>query len=178
MYTILIFAWQWFLYCSRAEICGKWPRYHKLHSFINTYHTPYNTKHRYWSGLLLLLRVIVYIITAISASSVQPIASLTIAAIMSCLLLYKTILIITIYKNWLLNSMEAFVYFNISIYALMTSFNSANPPSKNKEILQAVFFLPIGWNYTDPSPTRHCLSCVQVWLFMSSLFTAIYETWQ
>ena len=145
VYTILIFAWQWVLYCSRAEVCGKWPRYLKLHSFINTYHTPHNAKHRYWTGLLLLLRVILYIVTAVSASSVQPITSLTTAAIMSCLLLYKTVLIIRIYKNWLLNSMEAFVHFNISIYALMTSFTVASPPNKDKEILHVIFsYLSVG----------------------------------
>ena len=145
LYTILIFVWQWLLYCSRAEVCGKWARYHKLHTFINTYHTPHNARHRYWTGLLLLVRVILYIVTAVSASSVQPIASLTTAAIMSCLLLYKTVLIVRIYKNWLLNSMEAFVYFNISIYALITSFTTANPPSKDKEILHVIFsYLSVG----------------------------------
>ena len=139
VYTIVIFAWQWLLYCSRAQICGKWTRNHKLHSFINTYHTPHNAKHRYWTGLLLLLRVIVYIITAVSASTEQPIASLTTAAIVSCLLLYKTVLIVRIYKNWLLNSMEAFVYFNLLIFALITSFTMASPPSKNKEFLHIIF---------------------------------------
>ena len=145
VYTVLIFAWQWLLYCSRAEICGKWTRNHKLNSFINTYHIPYSAKHRYWTGLLLLLRVIVYIITAVSASSDQPIASITTAAVMSCLLLYKTVLIVRIYKSWLLNSMEAFVYFNLSIFALITSFTVANPPSKNKEFLHVIFsYLSVG----------------------------------
>ena len=145
VYTVFIFAWQWLLRCSRFEVCGKWARYHKLHSFINTYHAPLNTKHRYWTGLLLLVRVIVYIVTAVSASSVQPITPLTITAIMSCLLLYKTVLMIKVYKNWLLNSMEAFVYFNISTYALMISFTTANPPSTNKEVLHVIFsYISVG----------------------------------
>ena len=144
VYMVLIFVWQWLLYCSRSKLF-KWTRNHKLHSFINTYHTPHNAKHRYWTGLLLLLRVLVYLITAVSASSDQPITPLTTVAIMCCLLLYKTVLIIRVYKNWLLNSMEAFVYFNIAIYALITSYTIANPPSKSKEILHDTFaYLSVG----------------------------------
>ena len=144
VYTTLIFMWQWFLHCSRSKLF-KWTKNHKLHSFINTYHTPHNAKHRYWTGMLLLLRVIVYIITAVSASSDQPITPLSTVAIMCCLSLYKTALIIRVYKNWLLNSMEVFVYFNIAIFALITSYTVANPPSQNKEILHVTFaYLSVG----------------------------------
>ena len=144
VYTILILTWQWLLYCSRSKLF-KWTRNHKLHSFINTYHTPHNAKHRYWTGLLLFIRVIVYIVTAVSASSDQPITPLSTVAIMCCLLLYKTALIIRVYKNWLLNSMEVFVYFNIAIFALITSYTVANPPSQNKEILHITFaYLSVG----------------------------------
>ena len=86
-----------------------------------------------------------YIITAISASSDQPITPLSTVAIMCCLLLYKTALFIRVYKNWLLNSTEVFMYFNIAIFALITSYTVANPPSQNKEILHITFvYLSIG----------------------------------
>ena len=138
VYTILILLWQWFLHCSRSKLF-KWTRNHKLHSFINTYHTPHNAKHRYWTGILLLVRIIVYIITAVSASSDQPITPLSTVGIMCCLLLYKTALIIRVYKNWLLNSMEVFTYFNIAIFALITSYTVAIPSSQNKETLHITF---------------------------------------
>ena len=144
VYTILIFMWQWFLHCSRFKLF-KWTRNHKLHSFINTYHTPHNAKHRYWTGMLLLVRVIVYIITAVSASSDQPITPLSTVAITCCLLLYQTAMIIRVYKNWLLNSMEVFVYFNIAIFALITSYTVASPPSQDKETLHVIFtYLSVG----------------------------------
>jgi predicted outer membrane repeat protein len=144
VYTTLILMWQWFLHCSRSKLF-KWTGNHKLHAFINTYHTPHNAKHRYWTGMLLFVRVIVYIITAVSASSDQPITPLSTVAIMCCLLLYKTALLIRVYKNWLLNSTEVFIYFNIAIFALITSYTVANPPSQNKETLHITFaYLSVG----------------------------------
>ena len=57
MFTIFIFSWQWLLLCPRLKLL-KWIRNHKIHSFIDTYHIPHTPKHRYWTGLLLLVRVI------------------------------------------------------------------------------------------------------------------------
>ena len=92
-YTVLIFSWQWLLHCPRSKFF-KWIRNHKLHSFINTYHVPHTAKHRYWTGLQLLIRVIVYLIAAFNAFNDQPITLLSTVVIMSCLLLYKTIVVI------------------------------------------------------------------------------------
>ena len=136
-YTVLIFSWQWLLHCPRSKFF-KWIRNHKLHSFINTYHVPHTAKHRYWTGLQLLIRVIVYLIAAFSASNDQPITLLSTVVIMSCLLLYKTTVIIRVYKNWLLNAIESFVYFNIAIFAVFTTFTYNNPSNRNREILQKV----------------------------------------
>ena len=58
-------SWKWFLHCSRS----KWTRNQKLHSFIEIYHTPHTAKHCYWTGLLLLVLVIVYLISAFSLST-------------------------------------------------------------------------------------------------------------
>ena len=38
-------------------------------SFLNTYHAPYNKKHRYWTGLLLLTRCVLYSVFASSYKS-------------------------------------------------------------------------------------------------------------
>ena len=67
LYTILLFSWQWLLHCSRSKFF-KWTRNQKFHTFIDTYHTPHTAKHRYWTGLLLLVRVIVYLTSAFTVS--------------------------------------------------------------------------------------------------------------
>ena len=139
LYTVLVLSWQCLVKCPRSRLLG-WTRNHKLSSFVNTYHTPYTAKHRYWPGLLLLVRVIVYLIAAFGASSDQPITLLSTVVIMCCLLFYKTHLGIRVYRNWLLNAMESFVYFNITIFAVFTMFTfiSSSMGDGSKERFQRV----------------------------------------
>ena len=129
IYTTLIFTWQWLLRCPRSQLF-KWIRNHKLHSFIDTYHIPHTAKHRYWTGLLLLVRVILYLIAAFSTSVYADprIPLISTIVVLCCLLLYKNILMIRVYKNWLINAMDSFVCFNILIPAVFTlhSFTSAS----------------------------------------------------
>ena len=118
-YTILLFSWQWLLHYPRSKVLN-WTRNQKLHSFIDTYHTPHTAKHRYWTGLLLLARVILYLISAFSASVYADphIPLLAIITVMCCLLLFKTVMMIKVYRNWLLNAMDSFMFFNIIIPAI------------------------------------------------------------
>ena len=67
-YTILLYLWQWIVCAPRWKIF-KWTRNTKLNVFIATYHVPHNSKYRYWTGLLLLVRVIFYVITSVTESS-------------------------------------------------------------------------------------------------------------
>ena len=119
LYTALIFFWQWLLSSPNIKFF-KWTKNQKLNTFIATYHNPYTPRHRYWTGLLLLVRVIVYLISAFSVSIDPRITLLSTVVIMCCLLLYKTAFIIRAYKNWLLNAMESFVYFNIAVFTILT----------------------------------------------------------
>ena len=139
LYTVLVLSWQCLVKCPRSRLLG-WTRNHKLSSFVNTYHTPHTAKHRYWPGLLLLVRVSVYLIAAFGASSDQPITLLSTVVIMCCLLFYKTHVGIRVYRNWLLNAMESFVYFNITILAAFTMFTfiSSSMGDGSKERLQRV----------------------------------------
>jgi predicted outer membrane repeat protein len=134
VYTFLIFSWRWLRECKGCK-CAKNQR---LHSFIDTYHIPHTIKHRYWTGLLLLVRIIVYILSAFSASIDPRITFLSVIAIMSCLLLYKTTFVIRVYKNWLLNAMDSFVYFNIMIFTAFTWLTQDDLHSETKRILQMV----------------------------------------
>ena len=53
-YTFLLFLWQWCIRTPHWKIFG-WIRNTRLNTFITTYHAPYSLKHRYWTGLLLLV---------------------------------------------------------------------------------------------------------------------------
>ena len=132
LYTVIIFSWQWFLHCQKSVLL-KWTRNLKFHSFISTYHTPHTAKHRYWTGMLLLVRVIVYLISVFSASVDPRIALLATIVTISCLLAYKAMFLIRVYKNWVLNVFESYVYFNIVVFTSITLYTFDN---RNKEALQ------------------------------------------
>ena len=141
VYTFLIFSWRWLREC---KVC-KWTNNQRLHSFIDTYHIPHTGKHRYWTGLLLLVRIVVFILSAFSISIDPRITFLSVIAIMSCLFLYKTTFIIRVYKNWLLNAMDSFVYFNIVIFTAFTWLTQDYLHSRTKEILQMVIaYISVG----------------------------------
>ena len=137
MYTVLIFSWQWLLRCSGSKLF-KWAGNQKLHLFIDSYHIPHTTKHRYWTGLLLLVRVIIYLISAFTASVNPRISLLSIVIIICCLLLYKTTFMTRGYKNWLLNAIETFTFFNIAVFVIFTWYAFDQSSNKDKELLQTV----------------------------------------
>ena len=69
-YTILLFLWQWIVRAPRWKVF-RWTRNTKLNAFIAVYHVPYNGQYRYWTGLLLLVRVILYITASVTVSVSQ-----------------------------------------------------------------------------------------------------------
>ena len=69
-YTILLFLWQW-LVCAPKWKVFKWTRNTKLNAFVSVHHVPYNSTYRYWTGLLLLVRVVLYITDSIATSYTQ-----------------------------------------------------------------------------------------------------------
>lgn len=119
LFTLILFFWQWLLRLSEYKLF-KWTQNQKLHGFIDTYHGPYMAKHRYWIGMLLLVRVLIYLIAAFSASSEQPITLLCTVITICCLLLFKAVLRSRVYRNKFVNVIESAIFFNIVIFALIT----------------------------------------------------------
>ena len=62
----------------------------------------------------------------------------------SCLILYKTLLTIRAYKNWLLSSIESIVYFNLATFAAITwySFDSSQNGFQTFQII--ISYISIG----------------------------------
>ena len=118
VYTLLLFLWQWFLYCPRNRI--KWICNQKLNSFLETYHVPYTPKHRYWTGLLLFVRVCIYLVSAFNQSNDPRITLLSTTFTLSCLFFYIAMFGVRIYKHWFINAMEMFTYFNIITLSIFT----------------------------------------------------------
>lgn len=90
---------------------------------MDAYHAPYNSNSRYWTGLLLLARVILYLISALNMSKNPQINIISIIVIV-CSLLSLALATVQIYKQSLLNILEVTSYYNNSdpqqYYILLT----------------------------------------------------------
>ena len=113
-YTILLFVWQWLVRLSELKIF-KWIRNTRLNVFIATYHVPYNSKYRYWTGLLLLVRIVLYITSSLTVSTSPQTSLLVIIILVGGLFLIKEIIGVRVYKNSFVNIIETGVYFNVLI---------------------------------------------------------------
>ena len=114
---IMIFSWQWVIRLPKIWIL-KWTNNQKLNSFIQTYQAPFNDRHRYWTGLLLLLRLLLTLILSFTASR-DPNSSI-IAMILSLgiLFLLRLTYAKNLYKKWPVDLLETVLIFNL--FALAT----------------------------------------------------------
>ena len=118
IYTLLLFLWQWLLCCRMKRI--KWIRNQKLNYFMEMYVIPYTPTHRYWTGLLLLIRVSIYLVSAFNPSSDPRITLSSTIFILSFLFLYIAMFGVRMYKHWLINAMETLTYFNLIALSIFT----------------------------------------------------------
>ena len=116
LYTILLFSWQWLLRLSSWKMFS-WTRNQKLHTFIETYHAPYIHKHRYWTGMLLLVRVLLYFTAAVNDSN-NPQVTLVSVLFVLCFILMLKGFIGRLYKKWPVDILETFLYFNLATLSL------------------------------------------------------------
>ena len=118
-YTAILFSWQWLLYHQNGKIF-KWIRYQRLFLFLEPYHAPYTFKHRYWTGLLLLVRIILYIFSAVNVSGDPEINIFATGIVVSCLMILKGLLRSNngVYKQWPLEVLEIICYVNIVWFCL------------------------------------------------------------
>ena len=119
IYTALLFSWQWLLRHQHKRIF-KWTKHQKLCHFIEPYHAPYTFEQRYWTGLLLFVRVILYVIAAFNFNNDPQVSLVSTIIVVGLLPLLKCILERKIYKKRLVDVMEIIVYFNIIFFAAIT----------------------------------------------------------
>lgn len=129
-YTALLFSWQWLIQIlnrkpfKRTEYTKfnarklfKWTENTKLNAIITTYHAPYNHKHRYWTGLLLLVRVVLYITAAVTNSDNPQLPLLMTLILIGGLFFLKAIIGIRLHESVLVDIMETVILMNILVFA-------------------------------------------------------------
>ena len=131
VYTALLFSWQWLLYLPRWRIF-KWTRNPKIQTFIETYHKPYTPKHRYWTGLVLIIRVILYLVAATNISDDPTTALTAINFTVCCIFALRLFFGSRLYRKWPVDVLETFFFLNILSFVIFTSY-SLDSQARNRE---------------------------------------------
>ena len=111
-YTILLLLWQWLVRAPKWKVFN-WTRNTKLNAFVSVHHVPYNGKYRYWTGLLLLVRVVLYVTAAVTISGDPQTSLLLTSILVGSLSLIKEVTGARVYKNSSLNILETMLYLNL-----------------------------------------------------------------
>ena len=123
-FTLLLLFGQWIQHITRWQTLSKTIRYvQRLSHFLDPYHAPYKPRHRYWPGLLLVVRVI---LTGISSDSDDPLAiSSSIIAVIFLLQLWGW-LSGGLYRKWSLDALEASFMLNLGLLTFANSNSRTN----------------------------------------------------
>lgn len=130
-YTFLLLFWQWLIRIPKINL-NRWTR---LNSIITPYHAPYNDKHRYWSGLLLLVRVILYITVAVTVSSNPQIPLLMTVVLVGGLFFLKGVIGSRLYKQSSVDIVETVILLNLLLFAAFTWYNFKSDSRKETAIM-------------------------------------------
>jgi len=117
-YTLLLLVGQWLQ--PKSHLCFlSWVRSPNITAILDSYHAPYKLKHRYWTGLLLLLRCALFLVFAFNVTGDDSINLL----IISATALGTSVafgLTGMVYKSWCLNALELSFILNFGILAAAT----------------------------------------------------------
>ena len=117
-YTLLLLCGQCILLKSNWRIFC-WINNSKVKAFLDSYHGPYRVKHRYWPGLLLLLRVILFPPVAFAHSYDGSVNLLAVSTVVIAILTWAW-MAGGIYKNRWLDVLEASIMLNLGILTAAT----------------------------------------------------------
>ena len=131
-YTSLLFLAPWLQAKSHLKIFH-WVN--KLKPFIDAYQAPFKDRYRYWPGVHLMVRVVLYLVFTTNISNDINVNLLATVLVVGFYLGVANVL--SVYKNQFLNLVETFFIVNI-IFLSATMFYSLTPTTSDNWIL--VFF--------------------------------------
>ena len=117
-YTLLLLCGQCILLKSNWRIFC-WINNSKVKAFLDSYHGPYRVKHRYWPGLLLLVRVILLPPVAFAHSYDGSVNLIAVSTMVTAILTWAW-MAGGIYKNRWLDVLEASFMLNLGILTAAT----------------------------------------------------------
>ena len=146
-YTLLLLCGQCILLKSNWRIFC-WINNSKVKAFLDSYYGPYRVKHRYWPGLLLLLRVILLPPVAFAHSYDASVNLLAVNTVVIAILTWAW-MAGGIYENRWLDVLEASIMLNLGILTAATYYykmqvNNESPVYFSLASLGVVFLTFIG----------------------------------
>ena len=121
-YTILLFLWQWIVRAPRWKVF-KWTRNTKLNAFIASHHVPHNSKYRYWTGLLLLVRVVLYATASVTVSAKPQTFPLITNTLIGVLIVFKCIRGVRVYKKTFVDLVDTALYLNLLVFSVFSLYD-------------------------------------------------------
>ena len=112
-YILLLLFGQWLQAISHLRLFS-WVNSARLKPFMDSYHAPYKAKHRYWPGLLLVLRCALLLVFAFNHQQDPSINLITILVGTGFLQLWA-LASGGVYKNWYLDILEGSFVLNLII---------------------------------------------------------------
>ena len=117
-YTLFLLLGQWMLSWSDKKVLS-WVSKPTVKTLLDTYYGPYQDKHRYWTGLLLLLRGVMFVTFAFNILG-DPSVDLLCITTASLGITMVTRMTGKIYKKLWLDVLEASFILNLGILAAAT----------------------------------------------------------
>ena len=93
----------------------------RLKPLVDAYHGPYKDKFRHWTGLGLVVRLVLFAVFAGNALGDPQVNLFAICSTVLLMMIYCWN-IGKVYKNWMLNTLESFFILNLGMFALATLF--------------------------------------------------------
>ena len=134
IYTALLFSWQWCFYLPKWKFVNVCLGEQRLKLFIETYHAPFTPKHRYWTGLLLIARAILYLVAAANVSNDPQLALSAIVFTMICILVFIAFIDIRMYKKIPLNILDTFFILNTLLFSVFTWYSLSSTNINQKAV--------------------------------------------
>ena len=116
-YTLLLLLSQWLQLMPKISF---FISNYRIKPFLDAYHAPYNGKHRYWIGLLMCIRCVLFLTVIYNALGDPSVNLLSISSAVAGLLTLNSLLTGTVYKNWYVGALEMSLLLNLGILAVST----------------------------------------------------------
>ena len=132
LYICLLLSWQWLLRAPNYPVFS-WTRNTRIQSFMDAHLAPHTNQCRFWTGILLLARVVLYLLSAANVSGDPRIDLLAVSVVVIGLIFVKGLMRIKIYKSFLNELLDMVCYINLILFTC-ASFFSLGMPNKQRNL--------------------------------------------